>query len=797
MKKTIPALVALLPLLAGVLHAEPLSVSGVYPSLTHYNSDNECGPGALVPWAGKLWLVTYPGHKEGLSDDKLYSIDPVTLERTEFPGSVGGTHANRMIHKESQQLFIGCYAIDKDGKVRVISRDKKTGLYGRLTATARHLTDPANKVYMVNMEGAVYETDVHTLESKLLFEKPVPGHHGKGAYTAQGLLVVSNNGEINAVGDFSKKLQVPNILHDAKDPVKSENLGVLAQFDGKTWSIVERRQFTEVTGPGGIEGNANKSDPLWAVGWDKRSVMLNLLDGGKWSKFRLPKGTANYDHTGGWYTEWPRIREVGQGRMLMDMHGIFYAFPKNFSAQNPSAPTPLASHLMYTADFCDWNGRLVIGKHDTTLFENPRAGRDQSAPWFGTWDELSTFGPKQGYGSLWQGDAVKAGEASAPFLVKGFGAVTLFLSADTATAFKLRTATVEPGKGLVWKDAGTLTSGAAGVWETLAITTGGADWIALVPSGDASGVNASLQLTSAFTPAKPELFAGLAPVGEKSIAAVFRPAAAPSKALQVVFTDAQGKTRYRETNPDTLATETVATDDTATVEKLCVAKTATVWYDEASAIVKDRKGKRWRVPVANPAYAKPFSKDTPTAFREIVSERKAANIAGTFFIHGNEAGVATLQPVATHNLDIRDFCTWRGLLVLSGVKPGAKADGHVFGSGDDLLWFGKEDDLWYAGKPVGTGGPLKNTPVAAGEPSDPYLLFGYDKKTLALSHDAAAPVTFAVELDTDHAGFKTWKTFTVKPGEKFSYEFPAGFSAFWLRVKSDTECKATAQLEYR
>ncbi|MDP4644518.1 MAG: hypothetical protein NWS71_08770, partial [Opitutales bacterium] len=34
---------------------EPINISGVYPHLTMYNTKAECGTGALVPWAGKLW----------------------------------------------------------------------------------------------------------------------------------------------------------------------------------------------------------------------------------------------------------------------------------------------------------------------------------------------------------------------------------------------------------------------------------------------------------------------------------------------------------------------------------------------------------------------------------------------------------------------------------------------------------------------------------------------------------------------------------------------------------------------
>ncbi|HCM21699.1 MAG TPA: hypothetical protein DIC46_13210, partial [Porphyromonadaceae bacterium] len=63
--------------------------------------------------------------------------------------SLWGTPANRMLHKESGQLFIGPYAIDSTGDVRVIPY---TVMPGRHTGNARHLADPANKVYYGTME---------------------------------------------------------------------------------------------------------------------------------------------------------------------------------------------------------------------------------------------------------------------------------------------------------------------------------------------------------------------------------------------------------------------------------------------------------------------------------------------------------------------------------------------------------------------------------------------------------------------------------------------------------------------
>ena len=89
-----------------------------------------------------MWVLTYPPHLIKGSDDKLYAISP-DMSMEIRPESVGGTHANRLIHRESNQLVMGYYFIDDKGNVRAIDPAK---MPGRMTATARHLTDPAEKV---------------------------------------------------------------------------------------------------------------------------------------------------------------------------------------------------------------------------------------------------------------------------------------------------------------------------------------------------------------------------------------------------------------------------------------------------------------------------------------------------------------------------------------------------------------------------------------------------------------------------------------------------------------------------
>ena len=323
-----------------------MQISGIYPHLAVFNDvggaqDRECGIGAVVPWAGRLWLMTYPPHRRTGSPDKLYDIDD-RLQMTVRPESVGGTHAGRMIHRESRQLVMGPYFIDDTGQVRAIDQTK--GFPARITAIARHLTEPARKVYMIDMEGPIWEVDVRTLEPTRLFVKPVPGWHAKGGYTGQGRLIVANNGELRTADLDKLSWEAPEATW-SKGP---EDAGALAEFDGKDWTIVARRPHTEVTGPGGLEGELTPGAPVWSVGWDKRSVLLQVRSDGAWRTYRLPKGSYTYDPTHGWFTEWPRIRAIGDGPLLLNMHGTFFDFPigvrRESGARHPPARHAPALH---------------------------------------------------------------------------------------------------------------------------------------------------------------------------------------------------------------------------------------------------------------------------------------------------------------------------------------------------------------------------------------------------------------------------------------------------------------------
>ena len=89
----------------------------------------------------------------------------------------------------------------------------------------------------------------------------------------------------------------------------------------------------------------------------------------------------------------------------------------------------------------------------------------------------------------------------------------------------------------------------------------------------------------------------------------------------------------------------------------------------------------------------------------------------------------------------------------------------------------------------GWGGPWWKSPVKADEPSDPYLMTGFEHKCLHLFHEEKTAVKFDVELDALGDGsFKRYITFNINPGKAVQYVFPTGLSAHWMRVSCRSRC---------
>ena len=778
-------------------------ISGVYPHLAMFNGGSECGTGALVPWAGKLWAVTYSPHSPYGSDDKLYDISP-QLQQTIRPESIGGTPANRMVHRESNQLFIGPYAIDAKGNVRAIPYAK---MPGRPTGNARHLSDPANKIYYASMEEGFYEVDVHTLAVRQLYEdanEPVrrkettsvagpllPGYHGKGFYSGQGRTVYANNGEVGG------GLLPPDIPS-----------GCLAEWDGKNWKVVRRNQFTEVTGPGDIYGNPNPgTDPIWSVGWDHRSLILMLLDKGQWHTYRLPKAAHTYDGAHGWNTEWPRIRDIGEKDLLMTMHGMFWRFPKTFSTGNSSGIAPRSTYLRVIGDFTRWQDRIVFGSDDTAKAEflNTRLakgkiagpGQSQSNLWFVEPARLDKLGVPIGRGGVWIRDDVKAGVPSDPYLFSGFERRMVHLAHESENEVTVTLEVDRSGNGS-WSKLRDIKVPARGYSYSIFDPKEQAVWVRLKVDKNAQGMSAFFQYSNAdtrSTTAEP-IFKGLAKPGTPATSGGLVWARGENKGTLLFATP----TSLYELDADLKLKAVADPKSLAWMKQNLAPPTGVLAVDAASVLYTDERGKRWRLPRGDAAFDKPAA--LVRIAREVSTERDLFNAHGTFYElpSNNAGGIAMVRPITTHNLNIQDYCSWRGLVVLSGVADPSANSGRMVRSNDGKagLWLGISDDLWQLGKPRGNGGPWKDSAVKAGVASEPYLMTGYDKKTLLLSHNRSRTLKVRVEIDVTGAGlWVPYNLLDVPAGKSLEHRFPNGFEAYWVRTVALADATVTAQLEYR
>lgn len=795
------------------------SISGIYPRLAYYNNEGECGTGAVVPWAGRLWVVTYAPHCPFGSSDKLYEVTPDYRQKV-YPESIGGTPANRMVHCESNQLFIGPYAIDSAGNVRVIPY---TSMPGRHTGNARHLQDPAHKLYYATMEEGFYSVDVRTLEvdtlyidgncirkdngEMLQYNALLPGAHGKGFYSGQGVAVYSNNGEAS---------EEALVRFDAES-------GALAEWDGKDWTVVRRNQFVEVTGPGGIYGNPRPdTDPIWATGWDHKSLLLGVRDAVRgWSFYRLPKASHSYDGAHGWNTEWPRIRNVGTGQQpdyLMTMHGMFWRFPGSFTAGNTSGIRPRSAYLKVIGDFACWNDRLVFGCDDSAQkeFLNKRKakggiegpGQSNSNLWFTSLDMPDNLGPATAEGAVWVNEELAAGACSEPFLFAGWTRRCAWIknAGNMPTDFVFEVD--RKGTGL-WEVLTTcnVASGQSAYLAFDAREQG--EWIR-VRTGSPTRATLSFSYTSADgrTNKPAGIFKGLATKdSETRLDGLLYGLGDNRRALGLVAREVvDGKpvaTGYYEM-ADTFCL--VKKNDPRTeafiLERFAIPRSV-VSIDDCSVLVTDDKGRRWRLPLGADEYRAETDGGRLRICREVATERDLFSCMGTFYElpAENADGYAKIRPVATHPFHINDYASYRGMLVMTGIDP-AQAGGnpHVVLSDDGkaAVWVGAIDDLWTMGRPVGQGGPWKDTDVKAGVPSDPYLIGFYDRKQLTLAHDSDKPVGMTIEIDpTGNGDWMVYDTVEVQPGERKHMDFPDAFQARWIRFVADTDTKATAWLAYK
>jgi hypothetical protein len=414
-------------------------------------------------------------------------------------------------------------------------------------------------------------------------------------------------------------------------------------------------------------------------------------------------------------------------------------------------------------------------------------------------EQIDKLGPVIGRGALWVREDVKGGTASDPFLIAGYERKGLHLVAAGKATVAVEVD--EDGSGS-WKKVREIEHAGGHQWLDLSDLTG--TWLRLFPSDDLARATASFHFSNSDerrTSPEP-IFAGLATATEKNLTGGLIRARGGNRrtlAFAAMGPDGEDIGGY-ELQADLTLTPADAELLAHTKEHTKI-PAGVVSSDAASVIFTDDAGKRWRLPKGDAAFDKPGPLGDSRAAREVATERDLFHAHDSFYElpANNAGGFAKVRPVSTHNLRIHDFCSYRGLFVMTGIAADAPGDNpHLIRSADGkaALWAGAIDDIWKMGKPRGQGGPWKDTAVKAGEVSDPYLMTAYDKKSLTLSSDKDTVITAEIDISGD-GNWVSYRKFEAGAEKPVTHEFPGAFSAYWIRFKCDEDAKVTAQLDYR
>ncbi len=491
------------------------------------------------------------------------------------------------------------------------------------------------------------------------------------------------------------------------------------------------------------------------------------------------------------------------------MHGAFWKFPPDFDSKHARGIRMRSNYLKVVGDFCEWNGKIVLGCDDSAKkeFFNKRPMKAENCPpeksnsnlVFLDPEQLDKFGAPIGRGSVFLREDAPRGTLSEPMLVGGFSKRVLTLSCANKKPVRVAVVSISADGS---KSSKTVEiSESAPKFETLGTD---AEWAQIEALDDV------YSLTAHFDLAEPEQratrpsteFDGIARIenGADSVA-LMRSTADKTLAIVALRKNKSGGfdeigTYALDTNLNLKAAKLDA--KTANAVRSTMIKPEGVSFDGGSVLVVE-DGKRYRLPLD-----RRFLNMPPNArvAREVATERDLFNCGGTFYElpARNAQGMAKIRPIASHPFAVFDYASFCGLMFISGMSDTAAAanNPHVIVSDDGKfsLWAGSIDDLWKLGKPVGEGCAWQNQAVENGSVSDPFLLTGYDKKTLKIS--SQRDVKVAVEIDVDGTGL--WLEYCavdVKGGEAFEKLMPENFSGYWVRFRALGESPSiTASLLY-
>lgn len=399
---------------------------------------SEHGVGALMPWAGALYIQTYLANSTGTLDNTGSHGSGSGLWRLADQGKPelvaldNGCHPARFVHKETSTLLIGIHAVDVNGNVSTIPRFAPDGASPteRVCGYARHLTSPTTKVYVFTMAGLLFEMTLADLSTTYI--NNVATVAGMTGATIHGKAIWSVTGAGRVYMAFNN---VPSTSGNADG-------GRLMSWDGTTFTSQDSGNNSWINVGGSFMGNAY----VWATGHDDLSGLLWLFHGLSAQaprKFRIPFGSDQFRHY--FQQEWQRCRAVETEHYLLDHHGTFYELSPYLTDNDGTFSTSfprmhaISRHLRTIPDFCTYNGQLVIGGNETSeqYGQFPDAGVANSGLLFTNLDEIWKWGKPTGKGWWWKGSSVSSNQESTPMLARGYDAKVVHASNGTGAQITL------------------------------------------------------------------------------------------------------------------------------------------------------------------------------------------------------------------------------------------------------------------------------------------------------------------------------------------------------------------------
>ena len=439
--------------------------------------------------------------------------------------------------------------------------------------------------------------------------------------------------------------------------------------------------------------------PIWSIGWDHRSLILMVLDGGKWHAYRLPKASHSYDGAHGWNTEWPRIRDIGEKDLLMTMHGMFWRFPEDLLRRR-TPPASRRARRISRSSATSAAGTTASSSAATTPreseFLNAKTGEDFSPPRAVAVESL--VHPADNSGSARPGPRPRRGLAARGR--EGGNAVR------AVPVRRLSAADAAPGPR----------SGAGGGihpgdrsrsatehgnpcarspcpptdprwWISPRSDKG--EWIRIRADSDCHGSHRRIRLLQSRSAGNhsPTRSSRASPQSDSKTDSLLRLDARPwqKQALAAGLPGRSARTRNR---PAEICYELDAEMKLRPLEtapdpgELKLGTSLHPRQTQGRGLLR-RLHRRAREPTGVCRAGPPRSTiSLPIGIvrlqREISTERYLFNCHGTFYElpTENAGGFAKIRPVSSHNRLIGDFASYRGLLVMTGIESGAAGPAH-------------------------------------------------------------------------------------------------------------------------